>query len=47
MYLALFSRFTTCGSWEGRNILDFMGYGTSETVPSVATRKSGKSRRTL
>jgi Tn3 transposase DDE domain len=24
MYIALFSRFTTCGSWEGHNILDYL-----------------------
>ena len=30
MYIALFSRFTTCGSWEGHNILDFIAR-TNET----------------
>ncbi|MBV9224757.1 MAG: Tn3 family transposase [Acidobacteriaceae bacterium] len=24
LYIALFSRFTTCGSWEGHHILDFL-----------------------
>lgn len=35
MYIALFSRFTTCGSWEGHNILDFMTENESEIRPDT------------
>jgi len=33
MYIALFSRLTTCGSWEGHHILDFMTENESEIRP--------------
>jgi TnpA family transposase len=35
MYIALFSRFTTCGSWEGHNILDFMVENESDVRPDT------------
>jgi len=41
MYIALFSRFTTCGSWEGHNILDYLVENDSDVMPdrrAVRTR---------
>ena len=35
MYIALFSRFTTCGSWEGHNILDFIVENESDVRPET------------
>ena len=35
MYIALFSRFTTCGSWEGHHILDFVVENESEVKPDT------------
>jgi TnpA family transposase len=35
MYIALFSRFTTCGSWEGHHILDFIVENTSDVQPDT------------
>jgi TnpA family transposase len=35
MYIALFSRFTTCGSWEGHSILDFLTENESEIRPDT------------
>jgi TnpA family transposase len=35
MYIALFSRFTTCGSWEGHNILDFIVENESDIRPDT------------
>jgi TnpA family transposase len=35
MYIALFSRFTTCGSWEGHHILDFVVENDSEVKPDT------------
>jgi TnpA family transposase len=35
MYIALFSRFTTCGSWEGHYILDFLVDNTSHIQPDT------------
>jgi TnpA family transposase len=35
MYIALFSRFTTCGSWEGHYILDFLVDNTSDIQPDT------------
>jgi TnpA family transposase len=35
MYIALFSRFTTCGSWEGHNILDFIVENEAEVQPDT------------
>lgn len=34
-YIALFSRFTTCGSWEGHYILDFVTENDSEVRPDT------------
>jgi TnpA family transposase len=34
-YIALFSRFTTCGSWEGHYILDFVTENDSEIQPDT------------
>jgi TnpA family transposase len=34
-YIALFSRFTTCGSWEGHYILDFVCENESEVQPDT------------
>jgi TnpA family transposase len=34
-YIALFSRFTTCGSWEGHYILDFVTENQSEVRPDT------------
>lgn len=34
-YIALFSRFSTCGSWEGHYILDFVTENDSEIQPEV------------
>ena len=34
-YIALFSRFTTCGSWEGHYILDFVTENDSEVQPDT------------
>lgn len=34
-YIALFSRFTTCGSWEGYYILDFVTENQSEVRPDT------------
>jgi hypothetical protein len=34
-YIALFSRFTTCGSWEGHYILDFVTENQSEVQPDT------------
>jgi len=36
MYIALFSRFTTCGSLEGHNILDFIVENEAEVEPDTA-----------
>ncbi len=33
--IALFSRFTTCGSWEGHHILDFLQENTSDVQPDT------------
>jgi len=35
MYIALFSRFTTCGSWEGHNILDYLVENDSDVLPDT------------
>jgi TnpA family transposase len=35
MYIALFSRFTTCGSWEGHNILDYLVENESDVQPDT------------
>ena len=35
MYIALFSRFTTCGSWEGHNILDYFVENDSDVQPDT------------
>lgn len=35
MYIALFSRFTTCGSWEGHHILDFLIENESDVQPDT------------
>ena len=35
LYIALFSRFTTCGSWEGHYILDFIHENTSDVQPDT------------
>jgi TnpA family transposase len=35
MYVALFSRFTTCGAWEGHHILDFLTENTSDVQPDT------------
>jgi TnpA family transposase len=34
-YIALFSRFTTCGSWEGHYILDFLQENQSKIQPDT------------
>jgi TnpA family transposase len=34
-YIALMSRFTTCGSWEGHYILDFLKENDSEVKPDM------------
>jgi TnpA family transposase len=34
-YIALMSRFTTCGSWEGHYILDFLQENKSEVQPDT------------
>jgi TnpA family transposase len=34
-YIALFSRFTTCGAWEGHYILDFVTENNSEVQPDT------------
>ena len=34
-YIALMSRFTTCGSWEGHYILDFLKENESEVKPDT------------
>ncbi|HNC91234.1 MAG TPA: Tn3 family transposase [Anaerolineales bacterium] len=34
-YIALFSRFTTCGAWEGHYILDFVTENDSEVQPDT------------
>lgn len=34
-YIALFSRFSTCGSWEGHYILDFVTENNSEVQPDT------------
>jgi len=34
-YIALFSRFTTCGAWEGHYILDFVTENESEVQPDT------------
>jgi TnpA family transposase len=34
-YIALFSRFSTCGSWEGHYILDFVVENTSDVKPNT------------
>lgn len=34
-YIALFSRFSTCGAWEGHYILDFIEENTSEVQPDT------------
>jgi TnpA family transposase len=33
MYIALFSRFTTCGSWESHNIPDYFVENDSDVRP--------------
>ena len=35
LYIALFSRFTTCGSWEGHHILDFIHENMSDVQPDT------------
>jgi TnpA family transposase len=35
LYIALFSRFTTCVSWEGHHILDFIQENTSDIQPDT------------
>lgn len=35
MYIALFSQFTTCGSWEGHNILDYLVENDSDVLPDT------------
>jgi TnpA family transposase len=35
IYIALFSRFTTCGSWEGHHILDFLVENESDVKPGT------------
>jgi len=35
LYIALFSRFTTCGSWEGHHILDFIQENTADVQPDT------------
>ena len=35
MYIALFSHFTTCGSWEGQNIVDFIVENDSDVRPDT------------
>ncbi len=35
LYIALFSRFTTCGSWEGHYILDFIHENLSDVRPDT------------
>lgn len=35
LYIALFSRFTTCGSWEGHHILDFLQENKSDIQPET------------
>ena len=34
-YIALFSRFSTCGSWEGHYILDFVTENDSDVQPEI------------
>ena len=34
-YIALYSRFSTCGAWEGHYILDFLEENTSEVQPDT------------
>ncbi len=34
-YIALYSRFSTCGAWEGHYILDFIEENTSEVQPDT------------
>jgi TnpA family transposase len=34
-YIALMSRFTTCGSWEGHYILDFLQENKSKVQPDT------------
>ncbi len=34
-YMALYSRFSTCGAWEGHYILDFIEENTSEVQPDT------------
>ena len=34
-YIALFSRFNTCGAWEGHYILDFIQENKSEVQPDT------------
>ena len=34
-YIALMNRFTTCGSWEGRYILDFLQENESDVQPDT------------
>ncbi len=34
-YIALYSRFSTCGAWEGHYILDFIAENTSEVQPDT------------
>jgi TnpA family transposase len=34
-YIALMSRFTTCGSWEGHYILDFLQENKSTVQPDT------------
>jgi TnpA family transposase len=35
LYITLFSRFTTCGSWEGHHILDFLQENKSDIQPET------------
>jgi hypothetical protein len=34
-YIALFSRFSTCGAWEGHYILDFIDENKSDVRPDT------------
>jgi TnpA family transposase len=43
-YIALFSRFSTCGAWEGHYILDFIEQNQSEVRPdSIHADTQGQS----
>jgi hypothetical protein len=48
MYIALFSRFTTCGSWEGHNILDYLVENDSDVLPdTIHADTQGQSAATV